>query len=113
MGGKTSKKHNKMVKYYGQKDIIEEIVEDEIKRINLETPLNEIFRNCDSYKEPDIIAFSYDDKVYVGELKGNYNRRALERARIQMGKYLHEMDRLQINAEGFIIVGGYLEFIES
>jgi len=105
------KKHNKMLRHYGRKDVIEDIFNIAIRDVALETPLIELFKGCNSYKEPDIVAMSYSDIVFIEELKGNFNYRALDRARKQISGYLHEIDKLDYEVEGIIIVGNYKEYI--
>ena len=107
------KSHDKKVKLYSKPENLG-FLDEPIKEVITEKKFKQVFNRCYSELTPDILAFpEHDDYVWVGEIKGFGCPKNIEKAHRQIERYLHEMDRYDIPANGFIIVGDYIEIIRS
>ena len=106
--------HDRLLKIYKQPENLEPILNEGIIEIVTEKRMADIFYKCYSPLTPDILAFTEQDLyVWIGEIKGNHNKPSEEKAHRQIEKYLHEAERYNIPARGFIIVGDLIEVIED
>jgi hypothetical protein len=110
---KMGKSHDKKVKLYGKPENLD-FLEEQITEVITERKLRDVFTKCYSELTPDLLAFTEnDDQVYVGEIKGFQCTKNIEKARRQINKYMHELDRYGIPNSGFIIVGDFIEIYKS
>ncbi|VVB61681.1 Uncharacterised protein [uncultured archaeon] len=109
--------HSLLVEMYGVPDALS-FLGTEIDDVVTETPFYKVFPELKtkrgSEKTPDICAFDQNHKiVYIGEIKGQNDYRNIMDARNQLYEYLKVLRRNSIPAEGFIIVGDYIEIIKT
>lgn len=106
------KPHDRLLRIYKQPENLEPIIHEEIKEIIVERKMKDVFTKCYSELTPDLYVFTKNDFLWIGEIKGNHNQHCLEKAHRQINRYLHEAERYDIYANGFIIVGDYIELIK-
>lgn len=108
------KSHDRLLKFYSNQDVLSSILNEKIKTIITETKIRDVFTDSYSYLTPDIYVFpEHEEYIWIGEIKGNYNMHSLNKSYFQLNRYIKEVHRYKIKANGFIIVGDYIEIIKN
>ena len=85
-------KHEKLVKDYSEPHMLRRSLQyfcdvPQITEVYTERSLRDIF-GINSDKLPDICAITENDHIFVGEVKGNYIERNIEKAQKQVIRYI-------------------------